>query len=254
MILGLAGLLYANPAVAQETITLRMKPASGQVSRYRQEMKSWMEMPGMPQAANGEPFMTMIMHTTETVKGVTGEIVDVSITTDSVRVIGPMGDMGPEFGRMLRGTAIAMQRNTRGHILSMKISAPNLPADARGPLDQMSAASRRGSFTFPEAPIAVGATWADSQEVAPGSSMKMAYRLDRIDRSTGRTHATFSSSGTASGRGSMALNGKVNSEFTLDITSGRLVKFRMEMNGATNAPQAPEPIPTRMVITTTLVP
>jgi hypothetical protein len=164
-----------------------------------------------------------------------------------------MGDMGQQFNQMMRGTEISVRRSTRGHILSMDMSSPNLPPGAKGPIDQITAASRRGSFNFPEAPIAVGATWTDSQEVAPGSRMAMTYRLDRIDHPAGRTHATFSSTGTSSGGGAMAFNGKIASEFTLDLTAGRLVKFQMEMNGDTAVPQAGQSIPTRMVISTTLV-
>lgn len=230
--LAAAVLAIAAPARAQ-SVLLRLAPESGLQSRYVMGMETHVESAMMP--STGGPFMIGTVHSTQTVLGVEGDVVEYEMRTDSARIETPGMPMLQNQMPDQTGQTMTMKMDTRGRLVSFGEGLPPEMQAMAGQLGGM-------RLELPEGPVSPGDSWDASiaTEIPgiPGGSgameMAMTYTLTEVASAGGSRFATISFSGpvSMSGQGGgvgMDAGGDVTGTMVIDVTKGRLASSEMTM-------------------------
>ena len=222
---------------------LRLDPQVGQVSRYRTEIQSWVRG-RMLQADTSLPTLVQIIHITQTVDSVEGDVRVVTTVIDSARM------------------------DARGRVLSAEVAPnPNLPPILAGRVGGATRSlGRRGEVSLPMRPVHVGESWTDTLNAelgggrgAPSEALvRTTYRLERIERRGASQLAVISVNGTiglgAAGQPeAIAVSGSTTGEFVLDVSARRLARMTTEVNAQVES-QAGGQVPVRTRMMMALVP
>ncbi len=256
------GPLAAAHRFTQDPVVLRLAPPVGQVSRYRSQVEMWTRLPSIPATDSATSTVRSTLSLTQTVVRADGDLRDVQVTYDSIRFEPPtMVEMGRQAGQMMQGLIVTMRVDPRGRVLSSDARGGALPTT-----NGFSQMTNRGALqipVLPEGAVTSGATWADSQSVAlpvgasqSRTSLKVVYRLTRLERQPDALWAVISGSGTITSEAGgmpMGSTGSIVSEFLLDLSAGRLVRATSTMNLVTDTPMLAQTIKMRVVATTVLV-
>jgi len=264
-------LALAPAARAQDAVMLRLDPPVGQVSRYRMEIQSWIRG-RMLQADTSLPTFVQIIHVTQTVGSVEGDVRVITTVIDSSRMdapgMGGMGQLGQMAGDMLRGQTTTTRVDARGRVLSVEVAPnPNLPPMLAGRMGGATRGlGRRGEMSLPMRLVHVGESWTDSLNTelgggrgAPSEAMtSVTYRLERIERQGASQLAVISWNGTMSSTpadqaSGTTVSGSMSGEFVVDVSAGRLARMTTEANGQVES-QAGGRMPVRTRVTMTLLP
>lgn len=232
-----------DPPTAAEPIgtpiLLRLIPAEGQVSRYALSTRAEVENPMMPSS----PVMTMRVHQTQTVLGVTDEVIRFRTTIDSSSTAMPMPVPGmdlPDFS----GSTFTTEMDTRGRVLGVVDSErlPDIPGFRPENLFQ------EAYFVFPEEGVSPGDSWARdapmSLPMGPGGSMSMEVEMTYTFVSLEGSLATVSFEGPIdmqldAGGAGMTATGTMTGTMVVDLAEGRFrsqsshAGFDMNMAGMT---------------------
>jgi len=261
-------LALAPAARAQDAVMLRLDPPVGQVSRYRMEIQSWIRG-RMLQADTSLPTFVQIIHVTQTVGSVEGDVRVITTVIDSSRMdapgMGGMGQLGQMAGDMLRGQTTTTRVDARGRVLSVEVEPnPNLPPMLAGRMGGATRGlGRRGEMSLPMRLVHVGESWTDSLNTelgggrgAPGEAMaRVTYRLERIEGRGASQLAVISVNGTigmatAVQSEAIAVSGSTTGEFVVDVRARRLARMTTEVNAQVESPAGGQmPVRTRMMMT-----
>ena len=236
----LAALFLAITApVFGQSVLLRMDPDEGLVSQYVMGMEMHMNSPML---ASDEPFMIGTVHSTQTVVGKDGDVVEYSMTTDSTDIRTPAMPMIQDQIPDQTGETVTMKMDTRGRFVAL---GDDMPAEAQ----QMATQLGGMRLELPEQPVSTGDTWnAVMQSELPGVpgatgaiEMALSYTLLEVSSAGGAQFATIqfegpiSMSGQNAGVG-MDAGGTMSGTLVLDVTNGRLsssdVTMSLDMNAA----------------------
>lgn len=231
--LALVAVAFVAPLTAQ-SVLLRLNPPVGQVSRYETTMEINMDMPGMP---TGGPFMTAVMQTTQTVIGVEGDVIELTILTDSSRIETPAMPMMASQMPVQTGQTQTMKITTRGRTVSMDVAGAS--PEVQDLLRQLGGLN----FELPENEVSPGDTWVAEMSVdvpgMPGGGaismdMILTYTLVSVTSSGGAQIATVSYEGPIAISGDAGIgmqgNGTSSGTFVFDLTAGRINSVDTEMS------------------------
>ncbi|MEX0690763.1 MAG: hypothetical protein WD934_10055 [Gemmatimonadales bacterium] len=223
---------------AQQTI-LRLAPPQGQVSRYRIEMSTQIDM------AMASIEARSFMELTSRVTAAQGEERTVETVVDSFRIDSPSMPM-PEMPSLI-GSSTTVRMNTRGEVLETTYSDEGLTETFGG----VAGAAGQGfpaGIRLPEQPVAVGHQWNDSNTVQTDAgpmgeatvTSRMRYTLERLFTREGARIALVAIQGTMTqAAGAMAADGTMQGSMEFDLDAGRWVTNRMtiemKMNVGTEA-------------------
>lgn len=222
-----AALLAVPAAVSAQQTLLRLAPPEGQVSRYRIETTTAIDMMGGSVSANS------IMVMTATVTAAAGEERTVRTVIDSFRVDAPGMPMPPMPD--LVGSSTTVRMNTRGQVLETTYSNDAL-TEAFGGMAGPAGQSFQAGMTLPEAPVDAGYQWSDSNTVqTDGGQMgdvtvttRANYTLERIFRRAGARIAVVAIQGTITqDAGMMTAEGTMTGAMEFDLDAGRWVQNRI---------------------------
>ncbi len=227
------GLLAAAAAQASaQAIQFKYNPAVGQVTHYRMTSRMWTTAD-----TSGAPVMQTTMYQTQTVLPMDGPNFVVRTVFDSTVIGGAAG------GRdMLRGMAVTVHQDARGHVVSREVTPPpGLPAFVGNMMTKSNTSSGPNAREWPEGAISPGYTWTDSMpmSVGRGRSAKqvmchLTYKFERVDHEGGARVAVIST--TASSGAGEACSGGGQTMFDLD--GSRLLRTSVDMTVATSDGQA----------------
>jgi hypothetical protein len=233
-------LALALPAAlsAQQTL-LRLAPPQGQVSRYRIETTTSIDM--AMAAIEARTFMEM----TARVTAAQGDERTVETVVDSFRMESPTMPM-PEMPSLV-GSSTTVRMNTRGEVLETTYSGEGLTetfGGVTGPAGQ----GFQAGIRLPEQAVAVGHQWSDSTTVQTDAgpmgeatvTSRMQYTLERVFARDGARIALVAIQGTITqAAGAMTADGTMRGSMEFDLDAGRWVTNRMtvemRMNVGTEA-------------------
>jgi hypothetical protein len=265
----MAALLAATAQTASaQNVLLRIRPPSGQVTRYVVALETFMHGGPMAQVATDstQPFMRMRGWVTTSVTAADGEEHTLNQVLDSAQVESPampqMTAMMGQMGTMMRGMTTITRMTSRGRVTALDMKLPPAleaaaAAAGAGPMGLSGGAGGLSSFVLlPERPVRVGSSWRDSMSVQLDSadaaggmaSFAATFTLTRLE---GRV-AVIGIDGTLSmpgGPTSAAVSLEQRGETTLDLDGGRVTAMILEMKGTAPSPMGG--IPMRMTLTMT---
>lgn len=237
--LATALLALAVPARGQ-SVLLRLAPDEGLVSRYVLEMENYMNAPMM---SSDQPMMVGEIHTTQTVVGVEGDVVEYRVVTDSADMRSPAMPMMDQQMPDLTGQVQTMKMDTRGRLVEIP-GADTLSAETRQIMSRMNGFG----LELPENEVSPGDTWTATietdQPAGAGGAMNMRMDITYTLTSVSGDLATIDFEGplTMSGsQGGMAMDGSgtMSGTMVFDVARGRLastdtqMEFDMGMQGMT---------------------
>jgi len=214
-----AGLLVAMTAQGHaQAVQLRYTPPVGQVTHYRMLSRSW-SSPDTTAA----PTAQVAMYQTQTVMGMDSGNYVVRTVTDSTVMEGGRGS-----GRdMMRGMAVTVKMDPRGHVLSTQVTPPpGLPPIIGNMLTKNSGASSNPrNRVWPEGAINPGDTWTDSMTMSAGGGRQarpvvflVTYKFERLEHQGGDRIVIISMNGAPQGGDT----GTVTGEMAVDVDAGRM--------------------------------
>jgi hypothetical protein len=212
-------LLVATAAqVRAQGVQLRYNPPTGQVTHYRMVSRSW-SSPDTTAA----PTSQAAMYQTQTVMGMDSGNYVVKTVTDSTVMQSSRG--APRD--MMRGMAVTVKMDPRGHVLSTQVTPPpGLPPIIANMLTKNSGASNNPrNRVWPEGTINPGDTWTDSMTMSAGGGRQakpvvflITYKYERLERQAGDRVVIISMNGAPQGGDT----GTVTGEMAIDIDAGRM--------------------------------
>jgi hypothetical protein len=227
LVLALATMVAAPLALAAQQTTLRMSPPQGQVSTYRIEVGTAIDM----MAGSMDASSLLLMTATVTAASGSEHTIRTVIDSFSVNAPGmPMGAM-PD----LKGTYTDIRMTTRGEVLETTYSDPALTEQFGGMTDPQGFAA---GLKFPEQAVAPGHTWSDTSVVetdaggmGPATVTRVTnYTFERVFERGGARIAIIGFNGTVSQAAAMMTSeGPFTGSMEIDLTAGRWVTNRMEM-------------------------
>jgi hypothetical protein len=214
-----AGLLVATAAQGRaQGVQLRYNPPVGQVTHYRTASRSW----SSPDTTTA-PTAQVAMYQTQTVMGMDSGNYVVKTVTDSTVMEGGRGG-----GRdMMRGMAVTVKMDPRGHVLSSQVTPPpGLPPIIANMLTRNSGANNNPrNRVWPEGTINPGDTWTDSMTMSAGGGRQakpvvfvVTYKFERLERQAGNRIVIISMTGAPHGGDT----GTVTGEMAVDVDAGRM--------------------------------
>lgn len=228
-------LSIAAPTSGQ-SVTLRIAPPEGQVSRYAMHMETHMRSPMM--GGSDEPFMVADVFTTYSVTGVDGDVREYVTVTDSARFDSAMPMLSQNMPD-LAGQTQTLRMDTRGRIVEM-VMDDSVSPEAQQVMSQMT--GKGFGIELPEEPVSPGDTWTAVQTfetpAAPGQQMEMrielAYTLESVEGDVALIAFEGPIDMTGSGAG-MEATGRTTGTIRLDVGQGRLLGSTMQMTIDMNA-------------------
>ena len=255
LVLLLAGAATAAPA--QDTVSLRLLPPSGQVTGYHTELAAWIASPMMPPTDSTTPTVTLRWDLQRRVEasGASGitwlDIVDSSsIDMPAMRAANPQFGLG---GDVLRGLRTRTRVTDTGREIATDVlaaPAPTaLPLLLRGIVSLAMTSSRLTTFAVPDHAVSPGATWTDSvtyampvqpelagSVLAGGGTAVGAFRFERLERRPGGRVAILSATAVVdaaaletSAAATMHFTG--TAQFELDLDGARLARSEVSLDG-----------------------
>jgi hypothetical protein len=256
--LALAATVVAVSAAAQQPVRLRFTPPVGQVTRYRIETLTWMQIPGMP-TDTAKPTLTRTMFQTRTVTAAQGDGRVVTTAIDSsVQDLGPMSGMMPA-GDLFKGFTITQHVDSLGEVTSFDVSAP------QGASPMIADALRRQAgqrpFRLPGPRVSAGDTWTSADTMDLGTSgsrgyLDLTYKLDKVEQAGGARVATISMTGSMrsdSAAAAGAVQGQMTGTVVLDLGTSRVMHSTTTMAAQVRSPDG-SLMPMRTVSTTDTLP
>lgn len=219
--------LLGPSVLAAQQVTLRLAPPQGQVSRYRVETSTAIDM------MQGSVNATSILVMTATVTAAAGDERTIRTVIDSFRIEAPGMPMPPV--PELVGSSTTVRMTTRGQVLETTYSNDEL-TQAFGGMAGPAGQSFQAGMTLPEGPVAVGHQWSDSNTVhTDGGGMgnvevttRAQYTLERVFQRAGARIAVVAIRGTiAQNAGMMTAEGTMEGSMEFDLSAGRWVNNRM---------------------------
>ena len=219
---------------AQQTL-LRMAPPQGQVSRYRIETHTAIDMMQASIDANA------VMQITATVSAAVGDERTIQTVVDSFRIEAPGIPMPPMPS--LIGSSTTIRMTTRGQVLETTYSNEAL-TQAFGGMSGPQGSSFPAGMTMPEEPVAVGHEWDGSSTVdTDGGQMgsvhvttRTHYTFERLDRRGGAPIAVIAITGTVGqSNAMMSSEGTMSGTMEFDLDAGRWVTNRITVELQMNA-------------------
>jgi len=197
-LLSIAILAAAATEAGAQAITFKYNPTVGTVTHYRITSRMWAAAD-----TSGAPVMQSAMYQTQTVLPMDGPNYVVKTVFDSTVMGGAPG------GRdMLRGMAVTVHQDARGHVVSREVTPPpGLPPFVGNMMTKSNTSSGPNAREWPEGAISPGYTWTDSMpfSVGRGRSTKqvmchVVYKFERVDHQGGARVAVISTTlGTTAG-------------------------------------------------------
>jgi hypothetical protein len=234
----LVGSFAAAIPVAGQSVVLRMDPEPGLQSRYVLRLQMDMESALLP---SDQPFMVGTVHSTQSVLGREGDVVEYSIATDSMRISTPAMPMAQQQIPDQTGQVVTMKIDTRGRVVEM---GEGLDGEARQFAGQLGGMQ----LQLPEDAMSPGDSWESQVESSlpgiPGASgamqIHLLYTLVEVADAGGSRLATISFQGpvTMSGQGAaggMQASGRMSGTMVFDVTLGRLASSDVVMDLGLNA-------------------
>jgi hypothetical protein len=208
--------------------------------------------------------MTQCIDVTQTVDSTFGDLAIVRVVTDSAHLVmpGAPGTMPGTLRDMLRGMTAIQLMDSRARVLSTTVSGPNAPAGATGGMTSAMDGLSGRLPAFPEQPVRVGDTWADSQPVVlatPGSRgigwVRTDNRLDSLDQGI----AVVTASGSArydviSPQLTMTVTGTSSGRMRWDLERGRLERAVSRASGQLRIAALAQTMPFRITMAMVLQP
>ncbi len=224
-------------AVKGQTVSLRLEPEQGMVSRYRADVKFWVVSAMLPQADPSQPIVSQSGVLTQTVTEVSGDLATIRTVLDSSRFSLPpgLGMAAPN----LTGLTLFLTVDSRGRVVDSRLDDATVPPTAAGFKDQVGQMLEGLSLNFPVEPLAVGESWTSSvNETVAGpvgpmvSSNEARYTLISVNAERiaviGVAGTVSQRSDTESGAPVMValdISGTLTGEFVVDLDSGRLIRL-----------------------------
>jgi len=214
-----AGLLIATAAQARaQGLQLRYNPPVGQVTHYRTLSRSWSSSD-----TTTAPTAQVAMYQTQTVMGMDSGNYVVKTVTDSTVMQGG----GSQPRDMMRGMAVTVKMDSRGHVLSSQMTPPpGLPPFIANMLTRNSGANNNPrNRVWPEGTINPGDTWTDSMPMSAGGRGQqkpvvflVTYKYVRLEHQGGDRIAIISMNGAPQG----GEGGTITGEMAIDVDAGRM--------------------------------
>lgn len=229
-----AVLTLPGAAAAQQTL-LRISPPAGQVSVYRIETTTSVDMMQASMDASA------IMQMTATVTGAEGDERTIRTVVDSFRLNAPGMPM-PALPNIV-GTSTTIRLTTRGQVLETTYSNAAL-TQAFGGIAGPAGASFQAGMTMPEGPVAPGYQWSDTSTVTTdGGQMgavtvttRSQYTFERLERRGGARIAVVAITGALTQSNAMMTSqGTMRGTMEIDLDAGRWVTNRMTLEMQMNA-------------------
>jgi len=222
-----AGLLVATAAQARaQGVQLRYTPPVGQVTHYRMMNRTW----ASPDTTTA-PTAQIAMYQTQTVMGMDSGNYVVKTVTDSTVMQGGGGGQRD----MMRGMAVTVKMDPRGHVLSTQVTPPpGLPSIIGNMLTKNTSSNDNPrNRVWPEGTINPGDTWTDSTTMSAGGGrgrpkpvvFRVTYKYERLERQAGNRIVVISMNGAPQGGETAVLTG----EMAIDIDAGRMAHMVSDM-------------------------
>jgi hypothetical protein len=232
-ILSIALVAAAATQAHAQAIQLRYTPSVGQVTRYRLTSRMWASTD-----TSGAPGMQVMMFQTQTVLPMDGANYVVKTVFDSTVMAGGGGGR-PD---MLRGMAVTVHQDARGHVITREVTPPpGMPPFVANMMTKSNTSSGQNSKELPEGSISPGYTWTDSMPMSVGSGRHtkqvmchLTYKFERVDHQGGARVAVMSA--TVSSAAGEACSG--GGETVFDIGGSRFAHSTMDMTVATGDGQS----------------
>jgi hypothetical protein len=226
-----AGLLVGVTLQAHaQAVQLRFHPGVGQVTHYRVLSRTWTSAD-----TSAAPAGQMAIYQTQTVLEADSGTYLLKTVTDSTVMAGGRGGRPGAGGDMMRGMAVTVRMDARGHVLSTQVTPPpGLPPFVANMMTKNAGSGESPrNHVWPEGTIHPGDTWTDSmvQSLSSGRGrprqvvFRMTYRFERLERQGGDRIAVISMNGAPEGGGSGAMTG----EMALDLDASRMVRMVTDM-------------------------
>lgn len=220
------GLLAGTAVQSQaQAIQLRFTPKVGQVTRYRMMTRMWSAAD-----TTAAPTMQMSVYQTQTVMGMDAGNYVVKNVTDSSVMAGGAGGRPGMGGDVMRGMAVTVTMDPRGHVISTQVTPPpGLPPFVANMMTKNSGSGDNPrNRVWPEGTINPGDTWTDSMSVSTGTGrarrqvvLHVTYKYERLEHQAGDRVAIISMNGSSEGT-------SMTGAMAVDLDASRMV--RMENN------------------------